>query len=45
MLLLELDREETEISKARKEYDQKIQDRKERGRQELDDFKKTNRIF
>ena len=44
-LLQQLQREEANEEITRLEYDRKIQMRKLQGKQELDDFKRTNRLF
>ena len=45
MILQELHREEQNMEAARQSYDQQIQERKIQGREQLDEFKKTNRLF
>jgi hypothetical protein len=45
MILQELKREEQEMEEARQNYDKKIQERKQQGREDLENFKKTNRLF
>lgn len=41
----ELQREEQEMEASRQNYERKIQDRKQQGREDLETFKKTNRLF
>ena len=45
LLLMEMQREEQELERGRRQYEGKIQDRKERGKQDLKAFKETNRLF
>jgi hypothetical protein len=45
MILLELQREDQQMENARQDYNQKIEDRKRQGREQLENFKKTTRLF
>ena len=45
LLLMEMQREEQDLERGRRDYDDKIRDRKERGKQDLMAFKETNRLF
>jgi hypothetical protein len=45
MLLQELQREEEQEQLGRQDYNKKIEERKQQGREQLEQFKKTNRIF
>lgn len=45
LILQELQREEKEQQSSKNEYDRKIEERKQHGREQLEQFKKTNRLF
>ena len=41
----ELHREEMEMERGRRDYERKIEERKTHGKEELEVFKKTNRLY
>jgi hypothetical protein len=45
ILLQELQREEEQQEFARQDYGKKIEERKQQGKEQLEQFKRTNRIF